>query len=151
MLTSFHSIQIQVATHALLNGLTLARGEAITRNSRVVMCKSSTGQRCDINGGWEQGWLIFHDANNNASLDTGEQIISVQKPLQTELHFEGNQPLARYVSYTATGGARYTSGAFQAGTFTICNTKDVDAQPRQIVISITGRTRAERTVIDSCK
>src|SRR5687767_15735764 len=48
-----------------LSQLHLARREAIKRSSRVVICKSADGTSCSANGGWEQGSIVFHHANND--------------------------------------------------------------------------------------
>src|SRR3990167_5069797 len=44
----------------LVAGAVLARSEAIKRNAAVRMCVSADGASC-IAGGWEQGWVVFHD------------------------------------------------------------------------------------------
>jgi type IV fimbrial biogenesis protein FimT len=46
---------------SLANSMRIARSEAIKRNGGVVICKSTDGQACASDGGWEHGWLDFHD------------------------------------------------------------------------------------------
>ena len=74
-----NSMRMTSAVNSLFSSLMLARSEAIKRNSRAVVCKSATGDACITTGGWEQGWIVFHDANNNAALDAGEAILSRQQ------------------------------------------------------------------------
>ena len=62
------SMNLTTAVNSLFSSLILARSEAIKRNSRAVVCKSGNGNTCITTGGWEQGWIVFHDVNNNASL-----------------------------------------------------------------------------------
>ncbi len=107
-------------TTIFIGSLNLARSEAIKRGARAALCKSSTGTACTSGGGWEQGWIVFHDANNNASYDFGETLVRQQQGVAGAVRLSGNLPVANYVSYSASGTAKLTSGAFQAGTFTLC-------------------------------
>ena len=131
--------------------LHLARNEAIKRNARAVLCKSATGQSCTSSGGWEQGWILFHDANNNAQLDAGEQVVQRQGKVAIGPRLIGNTPVANYVSYSASGGAKLVSGAFQAGTFTLCPESASDTGVRLIVLSGTGRPRTQAGTPGDCR
>lgn len=116
-----------------------ARSEAIKRNNRVAVCKSATGQACSSSGGWEQGWILFEDSNNNAAVDPGEEIISRGDALTGGLRLYGNSPVDDYVSYSPQGRPRTISGALQFGTIRLC-VPGKTAQ-REIVISSGGRVR----------
>ena len=134
-----------------VSSLHLARNEAIKRNARAVMCKSATGQSCTGSGGWEQGWILFHDTNNNAQLDAGEQVVLRQGAVSVGPRLTGNTPVANYVSYSASGGAKLVSGAFQAGTFTLCPESVPDTGVRLIVLSGTGRPRTQAGTPGDCR
>lgn len=136
------------ATNLLVSSLHLTRSEAIKRNARAVMCASATGTSC-TDGGWHQGWLVFHDANNNAALDAGESVILQQQAMPEGFRLTGNTPVARYISYSSTGAAKLVSGAFQAGTLTVCNASDPSGA-RRIIVSSTGRPRTVKAVLASC-
>lgn len=138
------------AINTLFSSLLLARSEAIKRNQRAVVCKSAAGDACAATGDWGQGWVVFHDANNNAQLDASEQVLLRQEPMPDSVRLTGNQPVARYVSYTPTGTTEYVSGAFQAGTLTACSPSEGPVAARQIVISSSGRPRTIRATLDSC-
>jgi len=146
-----------VASHRLtsqsntfLGALHFARSEAIKRNGRVVVCKSSSGEDCDASGAWQQGWIVFDDANNNASLDTGENLLRRGEALAEGFSMTGNGPVAAYVSYTPLGLTKKTSGAWQSGTITLCQMAASGGEARQIIISITGRPRINKTTATSC-
>ena len=145
-----NSIRLTAAVNALFSSLLLARSEAIKRNSRAVVCKSASGDACITTGGWEQGWIVFHDANNNASVDTGEVILSREQALPQPIRFTGNGPVASYVSYTAMGTTTYPSGAFQAGTLTVCTKSSTSVAAREIKINISGRPRTLKTMVQDC-
>lgn len=133
------------ATNALVSSLHLARSEAIKRNSRAVLCKSASGAACSASGDWQQGWIVFHDANNNAALDAGEAVVLTQPALPSGLLLTGNSPVSTYISYAPAGAARLISGAWQFGTLTLCQQKTLgQGGARQIVISSTGRPRTVR-------
>ena len=138
------------ASNALFAGLNLARSEAIKRNARAVLCKTANGLTCTLSGGWEQGWILFHDLNNNAALDAGEEVLRQQGPASAGIRLAGNLPIANYVSYTPIGTAKLISGAFQAGTFTLCMESSGSADVRQIVLSGTGRARAQKGAARDC-
>ncbi len=137
--------------YLFVSSLHLARNEAIKRNACAVMCKSATGQSCTGSGGWEQGWILFHDANNNAQLDAGEQVVLRQGAVSVGPRLTGNTPVANYVSYSASGGAKMVSGAFQAGTFTLCPESASDTSVRLIVLSGTGRPRTQAGTPGDCR
>ena len=145
-----NSMRLTAAVNSLFTSLLLARSEAIKRNGRAVVCKSVTGEACVTTGGWEQGWIVFHDANNNARRDAGEAIVSHQQATPSPILLNGNAPLVSYVSYNPMGQTAYASGAFQAGTLTVCVASASSQEARQIVISSAGRPRTVRTTVAKC-
>lgn len=145
-----NAMRVTTGVNSLHSSLLLARSEAGKRNSRAVVCKSASGQACTTTGGWEQGWIVFHDANNNAALDAGEALLLRQEVIRHPIRIEGNAPLQSYVSYTPMGRTSFTSGAFQAGTFTVCQESASQVDARQIVISSSGRPRTVRTTVAQC-
>ena len=145
-----NSMRMTTAVNSLFSSLLLARSEAIKRNSRAVVCKSASGNACITTGGWEQGWIVFHDANNNASLDAGEDVVSREQALPHPIRLTGRGPMASYVSYTPMGTTKYTSGAFQADTLTVCAQSSTSVAAREIKISISGRPRTVKTTVAHC-
>ena len=144
------SMRLRSASEGYFHSLMLGRSEAIKRNARVVLCKSSDANSCTTQGRWEQGWLVFHDANNNARLDSGEAVLARQEALPKGLRLSGNQPVASYVSYTALGNTETTGGGFQAGTFTLCNESAGRTDAREIIIASSGRPRTRKLSVNSC-
>lgn len=127
----------------MLSTLTLARSEAIKRNSRVVLCKSADGESCAGAGSWNQGWIVFADPNNNANRDAGEQAVYKAPALQSGYVFDGINGFIGSVSYDTQGRAT------QAGTVTLCPPAPAaSGQGREIVVSASGRPRASK--IASC-
>ena len=133
--------RLATVINEFIGALNLTRSEAIKRGVRVTLCKSNDGANCASSGGYEQGWIVFIDPNGNAAVDTGEPIIRVFEGavIETGMTLTGNLPVARYISYVATGATESTSGAFQAGTLALCAVPNA----LRIVINRVGRIRTE--------
>lgn len=144
------SIRLSSASNVFLSNLHLARSEAIKRNGRVVLCKSADGVSCAGSGGWEQGWLVFHDANNNGTLDSGESVIERAQPLAGNLRLTGNLNVASYVSFVSTGATKLVGGGFQAGSLTLCRQSASGGEARRIILNAAGRPRIQRVAVDTC-
>jgi type IV fimbrial biogenesis protein FimT len=145
-----NSNKLTAASNSLLSSMRLARSEAFKRNGRVVLCKSHDGVACTMAGGWEQGWLVFHDANANGEHDLDEVVIERGNPLPGSLRLTGNSSIARYMSFVASGATRIATGGFQAGTITVCNVSATKTEARQIVMNMVGRPRVERVAVAGC-
>ena len=82
---SFHglisSMRLRSVAELFVAHLNFARSEAIKRNARVVLCKSTDGKQCAATGRWDQGWIVFHDANDNAQTDVDEPVLLQQPAL----------------------------------------------------------------------
>lgn len=137
------------ATNDLVAALHLTRSEAIKRNGRAVLCASDNGTACS-SVAWDRGWIVFHDANNNAALDADEHVISRHTAI-SGVRLTGNFFVSRYVSYVPTGSAKTVSGFGQAGTFTICAIgSDAPYQAREVILATTGRVRTTKQTLSSC-
>lgn len=145
-----HSAGLAAAARDMLSDLQQARSEALRRNRRVAMCKSADGVQCAASGGWEQGWILFHDENGNGAVDDGDDIVARREALPAGFRLTGNQPVATYVSYTPVGASKLTSGGFQAGTMTLCRLSGVPAEGREIILNALGRPRVQRSTVDVC-
>jgi type IV fimbrial biogenesis protein FimT len=144
------SSSLAAASNEFLGGLRLARSEALRRGGRVAMCKSNDGATCTDSGGWEQGWIMFNDPNHNGAPDSGEDVIVRGPAARSGVVLYGNQPVARVISFAPMGGPRAASGAFLAGTMTLCQRSAQRAAARQIVMSSAGRLRIQQVTLESC-
>ena len=135
--------RIRGAADTLFANLVLTRSEAIKRNDRASLCVSRDGERCDNTGNWDQGWILYADANGNGQREQVEPLIQRQGPF-ARLRIKGNTPVVRNVNYDRDGRTRRVSGAFQAGTIAVC-ADDPSITGRAIVVSASGRPRTEAT------
>jgi type IV fimbrial biogenesis protein FimT len=134
----------------LLSHLYVARAEAIKRNARVALCKSADGASCTDTGGWEQGWIVFHDGNNDGVRQADETLVQAMAALPPGWRVAPNLNVARYISFHPNGGTRLVSGGFQAGTLTLCRVSPEPGPARLVVLNANGRPRVQATTIDRC-
>jgi type IV fimbrial biogenesis protein FimT len=106
MTAAIDSVKLSSASGLLLSGLHLARNQAISGNVRVVLCKSGDGLSCASTGGWEQGWIVFQDANANGSRDPTENILRREIRLSSSLSVYGTGMLAGSVSFGSSAPAQ---------------------------------------------
>jgi type IV fimbrial biogenesis protein FimT len=135
----------ELANHAhfLAGTLNLARSEAIKTGYRVNLCKSSDRQQCaDDGSGWELGWILYVDENQDGEISAGETVIRTEGPPGNGITVRGNRPVSDYVSYTSLGHARMLSGALQMGTFVVCK---AGQDALQVVLANSGRARVQPT------
>lgn len=136
-----HAQQLRSASIDLALAFTTARHEAITRQ-RPVLIDNGDGE-------WASGWQIFVDQNGNGTLDEGELVLRTGDGVASGVRISGNTPVSRYVRYTPSGLAKMQSGAFQAGTITLCH-EDGEQAIRRLVLSATGRLRTVKEAAGSC-
>lgn len=126
--------------NSLVSAINLTRSEAIKRGTRVTLCKSNDGTQCSGIGTYEQGWIIFSDANNPVGrVDNNDKIVRIFTKLPNTMTLIGNGNIDSYISYTADGVARFANNAFQAGTLQLCQ----ENHGRNIILSAGGRVRVE--------
>lgn len=140
--------RIETQTSAMYSALMLARSEGLKRVSRITVCRSSNGTSCATSGGWEQGWIVFDDCNNNAVVNTGtcdgganEEILRWDQPLTGGNTLRGTTDVASYISYVGNGYTVTTSNTFQSGTLVLCDDRGFTSNASAIIISATGRPR----------
>jgi len=136
---------ITTATNEWMALLQRAKLESITRGRPVVMCTANAVPECTSSQAWTAGHLTFIDENRSGSLDGADTILHRELQPPRLLRIRGNGPVSRYVNFHSDGVPRLFSGAFQAGTFTLCLAGETDPRYfRQLVLSAPGRLRVDR-------
>ncbi len=127
----------------LMAQLSQARSEAMRTASRVTVCPGTSGSGC-AGSAWENGWVAFIDTNSDTALDldpdSDETVISVSAAL------DGNNTLrsavfSTFISFRHDGGSANISGAGQAGSFALCDSRGFGNDARAIVITVAGRIK----------
>ena len=138
--------KVTIQTNELVSALNLARSEAIKRGARVTVCKSADGAACTNAGDWTQGWLVFVDTANNATVvNPATDIIRVRGAIlvggavDNSLTLAGDANVANYISYLSDG-ASYTIPpvALQSGTVSLRS-----RGPGIDIVLTAGRIRSE--------
>lgn len=131
--------RLATTANAFVTAASLARSEAVKRGSRVTVCKSNDGATCTNANNWDQGWIVFTDENNNAAYNNAtETLLRVADGLGNGQTLTGNANVANYLSYVASGQSQLTTGAFQAGTVSLCDDRTGNFG-RDLVMSASGR------------
>lgn len=125
-----------------VTALSFTRSEAVKRNTRVTICKSSAGTACTTTGAWQQGWIVFDDAAPGGTIgtvDASETILRVHGPLTGGSTLVGSADVggvpgvANFVQYLSNGQS------IQSGQWDLCGLVTTVAG-RDIVLSAgTGR------------
>lgn len=72
MTALINSQRLSATTNELIAGLQIARGEAIRRNARVSLCRSTDGATCagaSAGAAWS-GWAVLADTNGDGTPDS---------------------------------------------------------------------------------
>ena len=140
--------RLTTQANALVAGLQFARSEAVKRSRRVTVCRSADGTSCAASGGWDQGWIVFLDADDDGDWDAGEDILRVNEALVgTGQSLVGSADVAQYISFASTGVPRKPDGTAQSGTLFLCDSRGSDYS-RTVTLSQTGKASAAKA--DSC-
>lgn len=121
--------------------LNFTRSEAIKRNGRVTMCKSSNLTACATSGGWEQGWIIFFDQPDPGVVDNGDVIVRTQGPINGSLTIRGNSFLRDRISFLSSGIVEPNNGTLIVCDNRIKNFTTDKAKARGIIVSRVGRIK----------
>lgn len=139
--------QMQSQAEQLQASLLLARSEALRRQQRVTLCvrelSAGAGTQCATAGTWAQGWVMFVDGNDSGRREASETVLQLHGALPGFLKLQGNTTVDGYISYGPQGRSQSTSGAFQAGTLTLCGAGQ--AHVWRVVINAVGKPRLEKT------
>jgi len=68
-LSLINSTQQNSTMTLLINDLNRARGEAIKRNQRMLVCQRTTDTSCGGGNNWQNGWLVCTDSDEDGTCD----------------------------------------------------------------------------------
>ncbi len=140
-MTMLQNNRISTQVNDYVTALNISRSEAVKRGSRITICKSANNTGCTTGGGWQQGWIVFIDTNNDASVGAGEEILRTHGPLNSTITLVGAGNVANYISFVGTGYSQLIGGGAQNGTLVMCDGRGFGSSARAIVLSASGATR----------
>lgn len=123
--------------NSVLTVLLATRSEALKRDRAVSLCKTVDGAVC-ITGtaiGWDRGYLMYLDDNNNGRRDATETVLKAELPLSTCAAISGGS--GGFLNALAYDGLGRPS---KLGNFKVAAKSD-SSYERRIVISPGGRPR----------
>lgn len=94
------SNRVTAVHNDLLTAFSVARSEALKRATPVSVCASTTGATCTTAANWKNGWIVFVDAGTAGTVNTGDEVLQVWPPINTDTALTG---AVAFVQYTATG------------------------------------------------
>lgn len=141
--SSMRSNRVATSTNEMIASVSLARSEAVRNNRGSSMCGSASGTACD--GTWNDGWIVWADANANGTVDAGETVLR---------YTQGNDKLqitgpVQFVHFDSRG--RRASTEADAGQL-VLQPKDCGggAYRRTITIGPTGQVK-RGAGLESCQ
>lgn len=142
----------------LVASMQYARSTAIRLQDRVVVCTSdNTTAAVPTCGGptvpWTDGWLIFHDRDNNAEFAGTDVLLRTYPQVSSNGFTITPGPLAgsptnivNYVSFNSPAGEPMLIDlSNQSGIFRICVANDT-AHIRGVIVNVSGRVSSTRDV-----
>ena len=68
--------------NTMVTALNFARGQAVTRNARVSLCRSAAFADCDGagDGSFQSGWIVFTDGGARGTVDGTDTVLRVFQP-----------------------------------------------------------------------
>lgn len=121
----------------LLADISLARSEAIKRNTATGVCASSSGTICTASGNWANGWLVYYDNGGTKKVLkvhealTGNNTLSA---IQTNVS-DSTTSSVDTVAYGKSGALPSQAYTYQ---FTVCDPNR--NQSRIIDLTVLGQT-----------
>lgn len=130
--------RIEGAMDELVMAIGMARQGAVTENRLVTLCPGVNGRAC--RGKWHQDLIIFTDANGDREINGSDRMLFRLPAIEAEGELSFNSFRNRqYLQMTPLGFTNY-----QNGNFTFCPANGDPRLARQIIISLSGRTRYAR-------
>ena len=123
----------------LVAQLTHARSEAMRTATRITLCPGTSGG-C-AGSSWENGWVVFVDANANAAVDSSETVIGVGPALDGSNTLRSTA-FSTYISFRHDGRSTDIDGNERDGSFALCDSRGYGDKAYAIAVNDSGRIRA---------
>ena len=106
------SNRVASEVNGLLGDLQFARAEAIKEGQTVTACSSANGTTCSTTNAtsWNQGWIVFSDANGNGLVDGSDYVLRKQPQFSGNDTFSSSNNVS-YITFNRIGFATTASVA----------------------------------------
>jgi type IV fimbrial biogenesis protein FimT len=143
-----YSNRVSTEVNGLLGDLQYTRSEAVKEGATVTICPSNSAQtQCVNSPAWQDGWIIFSDVNNNATVAAPDNILRVRAPFASTPRdsFLSDSGLI-YVSFNREGFATSFPATPSGYVTFILHTAPSNAQwTRCVQVFSTGMMDTEKT------
>ena len=133
--------RLKAASSDLVDSISLAKEEAMLRNSTVKVCPSSNGRFCRSDGNWDHGWLVYSDGNGDGTVQEIEFIDAFNAPSQ-KVHIIAVGAVEDLAAFTLTG--LVPTKEAQTGEFHVCH-EGLNSRSRVVTIDTDGWVQVDRT------
>lgn len=137
---AIRSNRVATSANEMLAALSLARSEAMRSPLGGHVCASANGTSCG--GGWDDGWMVWTDRNNNKSPQSDEVLRYVGSPSQIDVSATNATGSANEFVFDLRG--RIKDGGLRRFTLQPSECSHGATQVRVINLAATGQTRMER-------
>ena len=123
----------------LVTAFNLARSEALKRSQTVGVCRVAdplaTPPACEAGNDWQNGWMVFNDANSDDAIVDSEDIrIYSGAPVGATLMGGRNAGIVQFGRLGTSGGTN--------DTIAFCDDRGVNFG-RRVIVSNQGRIRTD--------
>lgn len=126
--------RLRTQVNDFVSDLNFARSEAIKRRSRIGVCPGTSAGCSGTN--WNNGRVVFLDANNDATWSAGDQVLRFREELVSNTL---NPNGVSRIIFDSMGAV-----SVGAGTFTFCDPVRGSDAGRSVVLTSTGLMRTCR-------
>ncbi|WP_083223307.1 GspH/FimT family pseudopilin [Candidatus Thiodiazotropha endoloripes] len=145
---SLATLSIRNEQSSSLNGFLshfyLARSLAIQQEQHIIICPTSSGERCREEAIWSDGLIIFEDSRRDGVLGSDEPILAKYLlPEHSELTIQSSEHRKRVIYHGDGRPSGYNL------TLSFCDPKE-RIEPKALIVNNVGRIRiSERGAGDS--
>jgi type IV fimbrial biogenesis protein FimT len=139
-----HGNRLRTETSRLLDGINLARSEAVFRNTPVSLCPSAmaTSGVADCAGDLAGGWIVFTNRNRDAVVDAGsDEVLAAFEsipPGYSLTNLAGTRAADDLITHLPDGSSRRNLSLL------VCPPDSRLTRPWAVVLNSVGRARAAR-------
>lgn len=139
--------RLTTETNRLVSDFQLARGEAMRRGARTVLCPSAdptaATPQCDGTAQiWSTGWLLFVDANSDGAFNGGETLLRATQTSGGDVSIISNAAAATAIAFNADATTNANGNTLRIA---FCDNRG-NAVGKQVEIPPVGRPRLAPSV-----
>jgi type IV fimbrial biogenesis protein FimT len=138
-------------SNRFISSITLARSEAVSKNTIVVMCQLNAARTaCDNDGNWEDGWVVWIDLDGGLDLEfvnqDGEvEVVLVEDALPTGYTLTAlNNQFSNVITFDSSGAATGDGGNLLE-LFQLCDPQLDNNRARIMYLNGVGHAWRNRT------